>query len=526
MNYPRIFAWKAIPSGRYFASASRVAGEPDAGLSTYYLMLLLVLIAISIPLWIVKYPGMTDYPNHLTRCYILAHYHENPLWQQRYSIDHTPVPNLAIDLVVVPLAKFLPLLVSGKIFLTLMAAIYVLGCSEVGRAVTGKPNWLALACAFTFYNTQLLMGFVNFIFGLGVFLCAFALWLRVRNRMAPWSFCLCCLLSIVAFLAHLSSVMLLGVACFTIALFDLVRNRKLLVFFANVAWLACPVVLMVAFMKGSGRVGAVDWHSFLPTINKLSLILSPIGSSSQLVKRVCEVVLLLFFLAILKGSKVHRTMAVALVFLALFLFSPESLFASHYVAERYAVPCFLLLLLSIEPRWGGWQKAAFGLLLAAMMLRVGNITANWIAMSRDSEKVVALGQVLPRGASVFVVKPVGDAVANPPDQEAGLFHVIQLWTVSRDADISTLFALAGQQPLVFRQSYCHSDITLSSANMECFPHFDFIWIFDPSPAYSKVLLGMATPAAAWDKFTLWRVNRPAVLSAASAAGARGLTIAK
>ena len=390
-----------------------------------------------------------------------------------------------------------------------MAAIFVLGCSELGRAITGRPNWLALPCALTFYNAQLLMGFVNFIFGLGVFLCAFAFWLRVRNRMAPWPFCLCCLLGIAAFLAHLSSLMLLGVACLTVAIFDLLRDRCLPTFFLKLAWLACPALLMAAFMKGSGRVGAFDWHSLLPTVNKLSLILSPIASYSQLLKRLCELVLLLFLLAIFKGCKLHRTAAIGLAFLALFLFSPESLFASHYVAERYAVPCFLFLLLSIEPRWGRWQKAACGLLLIAMLLRIGNIAANWISMSRDSEKILALGQVLPRGASVFVLWPTADAVATPPGRDAGFIHGVQLWAVSRDADVSTLFAFRGMQPLVFRQSYCHSDITARAMNLECFPHFDFIWTLAPSPAYAQVLSGMATPAAAWDNYTLWRVNRPA-----------------
>src|ERR1035441_5642758 len=113
-------------------------------LKAYYAALLVVLLMVLAPIWIVKYPGMVDYPNHLVRCYILAHYHDNPLWQQRYLLDLSPLPNLAIDLIVTPLLRILPLIVAGKVFLSLAAALYVLGCSEVGRTVIGKLNWLAL----------------------------------------------------------------------------------------------------------------------------------------------------------------------------------------------------------------------------------------------------------------------------------------------------------------------------------------------------------------------------------------------
>src|ERR1035437_7817826 len=77
-------------------------------LKANYAALLIVFCMILIPIWIVKYPGMMDYPNHLARCYVLAHYHDNPVWQQRYELDHSPLPNLAIDLVVVPLLQLFP----------------------------------------------------------------------------------------------------------------------------------------------------------------------------------------------------------------------------------------------------------------------------------------------------------------------------------------------------------------------------------------------------------------------------------
>ena len=97
----------------------------------YYLALTIVLTAILIPIWIVDYPGMVNYANHLARCYILAHYHDNPFWQQLFYLDYTPLPNLAMDAFVAPLAKLLPILLCGKLFLSLGAVLFVVDAARL-----------------------------------------------------------------------------------------------------------------------------------------------------------------------------------------------------------------------------------------------------------------------------------------------------------------------------------------------------------------------------------------------------------
>jgi len=471
-------------------------------LKAYYAALLAVFFVLLVPIWIVKYPGMVDYPNHLTRCYILAHYHDNPVFQQRYILDRSPLPNLAIDLIVTPLLRFLPLLVAGKVFLSLAAALYVGGCSAVGRAVTGKPDWLALVCAFTFYNSQLLFGFVNFVFGAGIFLCVFAFWLRIRNAMTPLRFLFCCLLSIAAFLAHLSSVVILGVACCTVALLDFLRDRKARGLIVKLAWLACPLLFMEAFVKkNSGQIGTIAWG--LPS-EKLIALLTPVRTYSMAMDVGLISVLLLCAWAMLKGSKVYSAAVAGLVLFTLFLITPKVLFGMYPADARYVIYAYVLLILSIEPRWGRWQKAALAVALTAMVIRTGSIAANWRTISRRSEQVLAMGQDLPEGARIYVWRlPLGAS----PKLDRGFGHVIQLWAVSHDADVSTLFASRGQQPLLFRQPPC-SDPELA----KCFAGYDYIWTYDPPAALRQAVLPDATPVATWEKVTLWRVNRASASS--------------
>ncbi len=309
-----------------------------------------------------------------------------------------------------------------------------------------------------------------------------------------------------AYFAHLSSVVILGAACCTIALLDFVRDRKIRGLIVKLAWLACPVFLMVGFMKGSGHVGTIDWGS--PT-EKLIALLAPVRSYSVALDVGLIFVLLLCALAMLRGSKIHGTAIAALVLFALFLFTPKALYTVSAADARYVIPAYMLLILSIEPRWGRWRKAALAVALAAMAIRTVSITADWLTISRRSEQVLAMGQILPEGARIYAFKPA----LNASKLDRGSSTVIEFWTVSHDAELSNLFAFRGAQPLVFRQPPCND-----SERIKCLASYDYVWTYDPPASLQQVLLRFATPASTWEKVTLWRVNRKADSSNGSQPG--------
>jgi hypothetical protein len=487
------------------------AGSQPAEWNLYRWTLLVILAILLIPIWTVQYPGLIDFPNHLTRCYVLAHYSENPLWQQRYTISYVPVPNLAMDLILVPLLRFLPILVCAKIFLSLAATLYVFGCGEVGCALSGKPNWLAPFCAFTFYNHQFLYGFANFAFGLGVFLCSFAFWLRVRHRMTGWRFLVLCLLGAAAFLSHLSSVVLLGVACCVMAVIDFTHERSLASAVYKLGWLVCPAALMAAFLTTRPATGtggpATIWTSLL---SKLHYVGSPVYSYGLKVDAVSAVLFVLFCVTMCVRCKVHPAAAIAAVYVVMFIVTPDGMLTAEHVAERYIVPIFLMLLLSVQPQWTWWQKTVLALALGLMVVRTGYIARSWVTISRASQQTLAMGDSIPQGASVFVIQAKSDvserAFANDPLRIAySSAHIIQFWTLSHGADVSTLFAMPGQQPLVFRQTECHGAFT-NPIWQQCFPRFDYVWGYALLPEVRAILARDATLVATAGQATLWRVN--------------------
>jgi hypothetical protein len=87
-------------------------------------------------------------------------------------------------------------------------------------------------------------------------------------------------------------------------------------------------------------------------------------------------------------------------------------------------------------------------------------------------------------------------------------HVIELWFISHGADISSLFAFPGQQPLVFRQSpYDVFELD------KCLDGYDFVWTYDPPASARKIILRHAVIATTWENVTLWRVNQTATTTA-------------
>ncbi|MGC8785788.1 MAG: hypothetical protein ACP5RN_15585, partial [Armatimonadota bacterium] len=51
-----------------------------------------------LPIWLTAYPPLLDWPNHLARAYILAHYREVPQFQDAYTLYFGLLPNLGVDI--------------------------------------------------------------------------------------------------------------------------------------------------------------------------------------------------------------------------------------------------------------------------------------------------------------------------------------------------------------------------------------------------------------------------------------------
>src|SRR5215216_6470662 len=106
----------------------------------YWLLLCLAGVLLCLPVVFTNYVPLVDYPNHLARAYILHSYDQVPAYRAEYRVALGPLPNLAVDLVVVVGLSFFGLPAAGKIFLITTVLLFVAGCHRLGRAIHGSPT--------------------------------------------------------------------------------------------------------------------------------------------------------------------------------------------------------------------------------------------------------------------------------------------------------------------------------------------------------------------------------------------------
>ncbi|TAN23066.1 MAG: hypothetical protein EPN33_06130 [Acidobacteria bacterium] len=487
-------------------TASASAHESALNPRLYYALLGLAFVLAIVPLWLVRFPELMDYPAHLARCYILAHFHSNPLWPQVYRVQFGPIPDLAIDAIVTPLAHWLPIALSGKLFLTLLALLYVGGCEALGRAAWGQRHGMTLVAAFTFLNSNLMDGRVNYLFGLALAFWVLALWLRWRAEMTARRFLLFCGLSLIIYLAHLGAIAVLGVACCTIALVDFAGHRRFGRLVAAVGWMACPTLLLVfGFLGRSGRVGQLDWGTW-PI--KVSHLLTLTRSFNPRFEALLTLELLACAGVLLWRARWNRPLAIAgLVLLGCYVITPMTIFTANYADARFVLPGFVLLILAVRPREGALRRLALGFVLALLVARVVFIGHGWIAEQPEARAVLAMGSVLPAGARVDAIDGTEGKSGSRGFQRLAFSHLIDVWSMSRGVYMSNLFAAAGQQPLIQRPDL---EICWPGEDPGCLAHFDYVWTDGPPALVTATLQAAAVPVARYSTFVLWRVRKPTV----------------
>jgi hypothetical protein len=92
----------------------------------------MTMMLMTVPLFSTVLPPLFDYPNHLPRLY-LSMEGANAF----YAVRWEPLPNLAQDLIVPPLAGLMPLALASKLFLVIVFGVIAGGAIWLNRVATG-----------------------------------------------------------------------------------------------------------------------------------------------------------------------------------------------------------------------------------------------------------------------------------------------------------------------------------------------------------------------------------------------------
>jgi hypothetical protein len=421
------------------------------------LIFVLALALSTLPIFSTVLPPILDYPNHLARMHILAANGESALLNQFYRIAWAPLPNLAMDVIVPPLGRLMPLELAGKLFLVLIFALTAGGAATLNRVLHGRWTLWSFTVFIMLYNRILMWGFLNYLFGLGLALFAAALWLAEQSAPMWRRILLSSLFALAIYFSHIAAfgvyvLILVGIEAGPG--FGLLWRRQWRPLLARISVAGAQLVVPAAFvLSGWGRSagGPIEYGS---PWRKIDILFSVFDSYDRIFELLCFVVftVLLIILAARRRLNLAPAMRLPLALvIAAYLALPSQLMSGSGTDRRMAIVIFLVILAASRPQLrtvaGARVVGAIFLLLFAARLAVFEL--RWLEADNVYARDLAALDTVPPGAKLAVLWP-GDAVQVGKDPE---LHLPTLAIARRDAFVPTLFAFPAQQPVALTRPY-------------------------------------------------------------------------
>lgn len=164
-----------------FDKVSEAPGGGRFGPVAWWIMVLSMGLVLLAPLPIAPIPPLKDYPHHLARLYVLAEGMHDPNLSAMYAPDWAIIPNLAVDLIGPPMLRVLPVDVAGQVILGITLLLPLAGTIALHRALHRYRSWWPLVSCLIAYNAIFMLGFMNYLIGIGVALLVAALWVALRR---------------------------------------------------------------------------------------------------------------------------------------------------------------------------------------------------------------------------------------------------------------------------------------------------------------------------------------------------------
>ncbi len=447
------------------------------------------------PLASVQIPPLLDYPNHLARAYLLAsgvltQPAADPALARFYAPHWAIIPNLATDMVLLPLLPWLDLHVAGRMMLAFSLVLPVLGCIAYHRAAFHTRSYWPFTAGLIATGTVFQLGLSAFLIAAGMALLLAAGWLRLEGRPAQ-----CALFGMLA-TAFLFFLHLLGVGFFAIligaaevsVLWSMRRDPARLVRSAAVRTLVliaalAPAAALMCLASPEAIGGALRWHRLAW---KLFAAAAPFMAFDCALDWASAALLLAMIYALLRGPAVRPGAPAVAPLLALGVIGAAAPFAIHettFVDLRVLTLAALMLPAGLgpvcarpigSPPDGGLpftrlQRAAAFLVVALLVLRTGETALAWERHGADLTAFRRTIAPVPAGSLVLVVRVSAQDSpqywdAQPLARRARPMpldlHLPALLVLERHAFWPLLFADPAKQPLVVRPPF--RDLALAS----------------------------------------------------------------
>jgi len=432
-------------------------GIVPSGILVFVVPLLLAVAAI--PLFVTRFPPLADYPGHLAITYILENYNRVPPFQAAYILDHGLYPNLAMDILVPSLATIFGIETSGLIFTFLIFVVTVCGALLVNKALYGRVSIGALFVFCILYNGIFAWGFMNYLFGLGMAMLAFGMYLLFQEHSPISRIIVSSLLSMVVFICHLYAFAIYGILVISYEIFKFVEmqsDRSVRKLLRNLSIAGAQAILPVAIflyfspMSSAHVVSQIQFGNFKRKLEALSFMF---GNYNQGIDLICYVAIAVFIGFMLGRGRIMiaRPMVAALVFLCgVFVIMPAVVFSSSSADRRLIVAIALVAVSSLNLSVRSWREllAAAVTIGSVYLLQVGIAQHSWAAYEPRLRNYLSAFQKVKEGSNV--------AVAVDPNASwfpINVRGVPSLLVLQRNAFPSQQFLWRGQNPVALSEKF-------------------------------------------------------------------------
>ena len=160
---------------------------------------------VMLPLWFIRFAPLHDYPFHVARMSILHDLVNGGGLSRYYEIGSFLLPNIGMDVIVVVLMQVLPVEAAASIFIALTTFIIIFGATYLHDSLHRSNNLTPFFAAILTYNSIFTLGFLNYLFGVGLALWCVGIFIRLRNRSAGLRLSVGVLAGVALLFAHLAA---------------------------------------------------------------------------------------------------------------------------------------------------------------------------------------------------------------------------------------------------------------------------------------------------------------------------------
>jgi hypothetical protein len=441
-----------------------------------WLLIILTLVAV-LPFWTVRYPVVTDYPNHLGRWFVLFHMNDTAYhFAGFYAPAWGPLPYISPDILAMVLQYFLPIDVVGRCILSLCIILVAFATYFFLKKACPENVELASFGILVAFNPNLLMGSISNQFGLAFCLLVVGLWVSYCRTPEVKTAVGIVLGLIIVYLSHLIGFFVAGTVMCTYALLQDQRWKKV----GILAVLSLPALLLFACNPRPAGADVSFYYSKPFVWDKLKNLAYPIRLFTSKGLDVLVLAALAFLIILVWKSR--RLVAirsvwltVCAVLLLLYVMVPSVYGFGGFIDVR--IISFLYLFLLAVWQFQRVPRYLYFALALLVLFRVATVEQMFYARQPELRQLTASFEAIPRDAKVLQILRIETPLVGRGD-----IHHLEYGLIQRGFLVPTLFHLPGIQPIRLTNSiYCPNvfcNVFNASAMdwQQVANSYDYLWV--------------------------------------------------